>query len=119
VHAIAGHPAPRLIEPGGSVTGLEGAAAPPIGIYEELEVPEQSVQLRPEQGLVLYTDGITEAFDQSRAMLGIEGLDRAIAAAAPPRDPDAVIDAIHAAVYRHTGTRARADDQTVVAMRVE
>jgi sigma-B regulation protein RsbU (phosphoserine phosphatase) len=119
VYAIAGHPPPRLISPGhGEVRSLEGEATLPMGIVEDLEIPVNRVTLAPGEGLVLFTDGITEAFNEDRDMFGIDGLDRSIAAAAPPREPDTIIDAIHASVYHHTGTRARADDQTVVAMKV-
>ncbi len=119
VYAIAGHPPPRVVEPGrGSVRSLDGDATLPMGIVEDLEIPVNRVTLAAGEGLVLFTDGITEAFSEDRAMFGLDGLDRSIAAAAPPREPETVIDSIHAAVYQHTGTRARADDQTVVAMRM-
>lgn len=124
-YANAGHPPPRHLvrRPelglGHAVRALDGEATLPLGIAEQLTVPEHHVQLGPDQHIVLFTDGITEVFDDRREILGLEGLDLALGGAGPMAGPQGVIDTIHAAVHRHTGRHGRDDDQTLVVLSSE
>jgi sigma-B regulation protein RsbU (phosphoserine phosphatase) len=67
--------------------------------------------------VVLYTDGITEAFDAERRMFGETRLDEVIAAT--DGSPARVVEAVVTAVADHEGGRPRADDQCVVVARYE
>lgn len=113
----AGHPPPRLKRgTDGRVEPLDGAATLPLGIASSLGAEQETVQLNALDTVVLYTDGVTEAFDPSRRMFGIEGLDDALGVCTG--EPDCVVDTVHSALYRHTRSRDRLDDQTLVAARV-
>ena len=75
--ASAGHPAPRLIQPDGTVESL-GAHGLVLGIepgqpYEELRRP-----FEPGTAVVLYTDGVVEA-RRAGELYGEERLDRVLA----------------------------------------
>jgi sigma-B regulation protein RsbU (phosphoserine phosphatase) len=114
----AGHPPPRIKHLGGqgaSVVELDGDATFPLGISDVLDAQSTSRVLRPGDTLVLYTDGITEAFDASRRMFSSAGLDRALVTCSG--EVDCVIESVHGALYEHTRARTRADDQTLVAVR--
>ncbi|HYE02663.1 MAG TPA: PP2C family protein-serine/threonine phosphatase [Phycisphaerales bacterium] len=118
VYARAGHPLPRL-KPAGrgsAVIELNGSAGLPLGIAPEYHVEESRVVLEPGHTLVLFTDGITEAFSPRREMFGTGGLDEALEACTG--EPDCVVDTVHNALYQHTGRRTRDDDQTLVALKV-
>jgi len=69
--------------------------------------------------VVLYTDGITEAFGPGGAaehdMFGVERLDAALVACSG--EPECVVDSVHGALYEHTRSLDRDDDQTLVAIR--
>ncbi len=117
-YSNAGHPPPRLKHLGGhgaSVIELDGDATFPLGIADVLDAQSSSRVLRPGETLVLYTDGITEAFDASRRMFSSAGLDRALVTCSG--EVDCVIESVHGALYEHTRARTRADDQTLVAVR--
>jgi serine phosphatase RsbU (regulator of sigma subunit) len=58
--ASAGHPAPRIVLPGGSTRLLE-AHGLVLGIDGDQEYPESHTELPPGASLVLYTDGVVEA----------------------------------------------------------
>jgi len=63
---------------GGPVLSLEQAQGLPMGIMTDAEYPEFRVTLGHGDALVMYTDGITEAFNRKRAMFGTERLDEVI-----------------------------------------
>jgi sigma-B regulation protein RsbU (phosphoserine phosphatase) len=115
--ARAGHPLPRVKDTvTGSVRALEGHGGLPLGITDEYDIQHEVVQLRQGETIVLYTDGITEEFDARRRMFGVEGLDDALRLCSG--EPDCVVDTVHSALFKHTGRRTRADDQTLVVMKV-
>lgn len=116
--ARAGHNPPilkriadrRCVELDGDAAGL------PLGVFDDYQIACEEVRLSPGDTLVLYTDGITEAFSRNREMFGPKRLIQAIDAI--PCHPDAIVDAVHKALFEHTGgSRTRSDDQTLVALR--
>jgi GAF domain-containing protein len=61
VHAAsAGHPLPVLVRTDGEVVPL-ACGGTLLGVVDELDVREVSVELHPGDAIVLYTDGLTEA----------------------------------------------------------
>ncbi|MFC7863716.1 SpoIIE family protein phosphatase [Streptomyces murinus] len=89
--ARAGHLAPALVHPDGSVTYPELPGGPPLGLGG---MPFQTAELELAEGtqLVLYTDGLIE--DRTRDLdEGLELLRRALAGH-PDRTPDASCGAV-------------------------
>lgn len=115
-YARCGHN-PPLLKDGrsGRVRLLDDEGALPLGVFDPYDIRCESIDLSPQDTLVLYTDGITEAFDSTRTMFGEdrlrESLDHCSGA------PDCVVDSVHGALFKHTGSMSRADDQTLVAIR--
>lgn len=60
VYTNAGHNAPLLVRRDGSVERLDRGGAV-LGIFEDSPYDQAAVKLNPGDGVVLYTDGITEA----------------------------------------------------------
>jgi phosphoserine phosphatase RsbU/P len=115
-YSRSGHNPPRLKDgTSGKTRGLDGAGGLPLGVFEPYEISTEEVQLTPMDTIVLYTDGITEAFNGQREMFGVKRLDEALDHCTGM--PDCVVDSVHSALYKHTAARTRADDQTLVALR--
>ncbi|MFL5859829.1 MAG: PP2C family protein-serine/threonine phosphatase [Solirubrobacteraceae bacterium] len=57
--ACGGHPAPLVRRASGEIEVLR-AHGPLLGVYTAAEYPEVSVELQPEDTLLLYTDGLVE-----------------------------------------------------------
>lgn len=74
----AGHCPPLVVRP----TGVErlDAAAFPLGITGESEYQVQRTRLSPGDSLVMYSDGLTDAMNASRAHYGLEALQRSLLA---------------------------------------
>ena len=60
-YACAGHLPPLLVDDDRhTVTRLDGASAPPLGVAEPQEIDEASIELGGPRTLVMYTDGLIE-----------------------------------------------------------
>ena len=115
-YARSGHN-PPLFKDGktGAVEVMDGAGSLPLGVFEPYEISMACIQLKPMDTIVLYTDGITEAMDSARDMFGTERLEASLTGCSGA--PDCVVDSVHGALFKHTGTLNRKDDQTLVAFR--
>jgi len=63
---------PPLLVTGNKVTVLEEAGGLPLGILPDAEYDEVSLVLRPGDTLVMVSDGVTEARNARRELLGLE-----------------------------------------------
>ncbi|MDX2118981.1 MAG: PP2C family protein-serine/threonine phosphatase [Planctomycetota bacterium] len=113
--ANAGHNPPRVRRADGTIEPvLYDGAGLPLGIMEPYECTSSRLTLRPGDTLVLYTDGITEAFNAQREMFGEQRLDAALRSCSG--EADCIIDSIHKALFEHNASRTRSDDQTLVVL---
>ena len=111
----AGHPAPLLLREGRVVKELGGGRRVPFGLESSgLTVGEEV--LEPGDWLALYTDGITEARDESGAWFGeerlAEFLRRAIAGGHPPAE---TVRRLTEAVLKHQGGLLQDDASVLLA----
>ncbi|PYQ46086.1 MAG: response regulator receiver protein [Acidobacteria bacterium] len=114
-YANAGHPAPVLSRPDGTVRRLK-RGGPVLGVVAEADYEEGLLALHRGDRLVLVTDGITEATSRAEAELGDEGLLAGLrdtrAAAAADTAPRVL------ELARHFAEDGLADDATVVVVDV-
>lgn len=74
-YSSAGHNPPFLRRAGtGEVSQLESAGGIPLKILEHQRYEEAEISLNPGDQILLYTDGVTEAFNPEREMFGEERL---------------------------------------------
>ena len=112
----AGHHAPLIREENGDIGSISGDHDIPLGILEGREYPTNSATLTRGQTVILYTDGITEAFSPDNEMFGIERMAHSLSTCTG--EPQCVIAHVHDALFEFTKARARDDDQTILAVRV-
>lgn len=116
IYSNAGHPPPRVKNGrDGHVWPVEGASSLPLGILEGVEYETARVHLHPGDTLVLFTDGITEAFSPTREMYGDARLEESLRSCSGM--PDCVVESVHTTLFAHRGAATRDDDQTLVAIR--
>lgn len=111
----AGHPPPYLLRADGEVSTVD-AQGDLLGVLDEPELTTASVQLRPYDLLLLYTDGVNEARNPAGRVFGMYGLTKALGrcGGASARE---TVDGILAAVLRHQGQDRRRDDMALLALR--
>jgi phosphoserine phosphatase RsbU/P len=109
----AGHPAPVLLRRGRAVRALTGGRRPPLGLNLPGGEPGEA-RLEPEDRLLLYTDGVTEARDAAGEMFGLPRLadlaERLIGSELPAAE---TLRRLSRAVAAHRGTASR-DDASMV-----
>jgi serine phosphatase RsbU (regulator of sigma subunit) len=64
-YACAGHPPPLLASEGAAARYLEDGRGLPLGAAEEAQYRQGSVELKPGDTLILYTDGLVETRQES------------------------------------------------------
>jgi sigma-B regulation protein RsbU (phosphoserine phosphatase) len=115
VYCNAGHNAPLLVGADGTVTLLETGGLI-LGILEHSPHEVGEAILRPGERLVLYTDGVTEAADESDEQWGEERLIESLRGAS--QEPCAgVVARIVEAVRRFEGARGASDDVMLIVAR--
>ncbi len=113
--ALAGHPAPLVLRGDGTVEEpeLSGTLS---GVLPDLSYAEITIQLRPGDLMLFYTDGVCEA-KGPEDMFGVQRL-RALLPAYAGAEPDTVCEAVEQQVIDHLDGRAH-DDIALLALRCE
>jgi sigma-B regulation protein RsbU (phosphoserine phosphatase) len=111
----AGHNSPIVVRKDQSIMQLE-PSGPPVGIFPDSTYQESSVELRPGDLVVAYTDGVVEALSPEGEEWGTKGLLAAVAKS-DAEQPDEIVEAIFASLDDFSRGR-QLDDATVAVVRV-
>jgi sigma-B regulation protein RsbU (phosphoserine phosphatase) len=109
----AGHNPPALVGQSG-VRLLEVESGSPIGLFEGRRYAEASFRFEPGERLVLYTDGVTEAFDKERNQFGEDRLVALLASRGLAGSAEDLGNAILHDVSAFAGEAPQSDDITVL-----
>ena len=115
-YANAGHNPPVWVSRlGGTLESLRRTGAA-LGIIQDLSMDERTISLGPGDLLLLYTDGLTEAFSPEGETYGEERL-RQVLKAPETSSARAALDALEASVNQFMGSLPAADDLTMLALK--
>jgi len=114
-YANAGHPSPVLLRPGEAPSVPFDSTSIPIGVFNAVDTEARRVDLRPGDGVVIYTDGVTEAFNDTGVMFAEEGLIASLATAAG-KNAAVMASCLRHAVRQHVGSHPQSDDLTILAL---
>ena len=114
----AGHLPPILRRADGRFERVEtpGASGLALGMFEHATYETQTVQIRPGDVLVLYSDGITETENRAGRPFDESGLEAVLSVEAG-RDPATIGAQILLAVDGHAGEARLADDLTALVLK--
>src|SRR5262249_28093930 len=87
-----------------------------VGLIDAARYQNDSARLAPGEGLLVFTDGVTEAYDATEEFFGEPRLERLLAERGSIPVEQLVKD-IHAEVNAFAAGMPQADDITVLAMR--
>jgi sigma-B regulation protein RsbU (phosphoserine phosphatase) len=113
-YSNAGHMLPYVLS-SGTVTALPRTGGTALGVTTAGRVGAGQLLLRPGDRLVLYTDGVTDAVDESGRLFSEARLREALLGARGPRSED-VIEHVLGEVRRFSAGAPQADDITLVVL---
>jgi serine phosphatase RsbU (regulator of sigma subunit) len=113
-YANCGHLPALVVRSDGTVTRLSSTAAV-LGLFAEWPCSTAELQLRPGDLFAIYSDGITEAFDQRDEEFGEERL-LDVMTRARDLSPSDIVTAVFENVRRFSGNQQR-DDVTLIVAR--
>jgi serine phosphatase RsbU (regulator of sigma subunit) len=110
---------PPLLLRDGTVTELK-AEGPrlPVGIMRQVKYISESIQLKPEDRLLIYTDGINEAMNQYREQFGDPRLRDAFSETEKIQSAEEAIAYIQSKVDEFAGSELQHDDLTMVYIQI-
>ena len=115
-YANAGHPPALVLRGGASRCDPLRADGIMLGLQKGARFDEVRLQLNAGDVVVLYTDGITEMCNDAGEFFGVRRLEDSIVATGHV-DPEAMIDAVFAALELFSDGRSYDDDCTIVVMK--
>ena len=115
-YANGGHNSPLIVHADGSSAELPLTGGIALGLMPDLDYDNSTVTLAPGDLIVLYTDGVTEAFDEQGNQFGTERLQE-VFAGAEPKDVQDANRAVFEAVEKFAGDTPQSDDITCVTFR--
>jgi sigma-B regulation protein RsbU (phosphoserine phosphatase) len=118
--ASGGHTSPVLMRLGQPPRLLEGHSGTLVGIQPNVSFQQKDTHLLPGDGLLLYTDGVTEAFDRDRHCFGDARLLGALSRAAPDQAPlssEEMVKGVLEAVHAFSRGEPQSDDIALLAIR--
>lgn len=110
----AGHVAPLVRRQSGQIEPLASANFP-VGLFAEAEYESARVRLAPDEFLVIYTDGVSEAVNTHNEQFEETRL-RRIMEESPARTVEGMADAIRDGVKAFTQGAPQSDDITVLVI---
>jgi sigma-B regulation protein RsbU (phosphoserine phosphatase) len=114
-YANGGHNPPYLRRADGSVEALTGEGGLVLGAMKGIDYPEHSVRLLAGDRLVLYTDGVTEAFNAVDEAYGAERLVAEIRAHGDGAAAG-LVEGICRSVATFAGAAPQSDDITLIVL---
>ncbi|MEO5340416.1 MAG: SpoIIE family protein phosphatase [Magnetococcus sp. MYC-9] len=117
-YANGGHNPPCHLSAGGQVTALPSAGEMALGVLEEVEYQERSLQLSAHDTLFFFTDGVTEAFDGAGHAFGEERLMRVLGESCL-LEPRELVERVDHALRRFIAGAEQSDDITCLALRYD
>ena len=114
--ASAGHHAAIKVSPGQPPQEVFTTSARVLGLMPSGQIDSETIALHPGDTLVVFTDGVSEAFDINQELFGEERL-LAHLASAPGASARETTLGVLDAVRRHAAGAKQSDDITVLSVR--
>ncbi len=115
-YANGGHNEPIVVHPDGRTTILSPTGGTALGILPGLEYRESILKLESGDTVILYTDGITEAFNAEGELFGMDRLCQVFRDGQPTNAEEASA-MVFDAVDEFAGDEPQSDDQACLVFR--
>jgi len=113
----AGHDNPVIVDAQGNARQLPLDGGPPLCVVETFPYPVETHRLGPDDLLIAFTDGLTEAQSPESELFGRKRMLAAAVEAAGAGDVTAAVDSLVAQVRAFEAGGEPSDDLTILALR--
>jgi serine phosphatase RsbU (regulator of sigma subunit) len=113
----AGHDNPVIVDAQGNARQIPLDGGPPLCVAETFPYPVETHTLGPDDLLIAFTDGLTEAQSPAQELFGRKRMLAAAAEAAKAGNVTAAVDALVARVRAFEAGGEPSDDLTILALR--
>jgi len=115
-YVTAGHPGPFLLRASGAIEGITGKPEVPLGILATAAYQDRTIDLMPNDGVFVFSDGVVEAMNVTEELYGGERLKSDLGMAVGLA-PEEVVQQVKRRVDAFIGEAPKADDVTMLALR--
>lgn len=115
-YANAGHNPPYLLRNNQTIEKLESTGDIILGCFEDKQFVSRKTTLNPNDGIVLYTDGVTEAFNMQEEEYGEARLEKLLVSL-QPLTVETIINSIVKDVNVFATDVEQSDDITLLALK--
>ena len=112
----AGHNAPLIVDPEGKISMLDVKPNLPLGLFDGFPYEGQETTISRNTMLYLFTDGVTEAENNNKELLGDDKLVAFLKMNASA-DPGVLIDLTFEEIKSHANGAEQSDDITVMCIK--
>ena len=92
------------------------STGPVIGMFESMQCKQQQIEMSSGDVLLLYTDGITEGFNENEQEFGDERL-KAVLTKHAQKSPPEILSEIKTELEAFVGSAPQSDDRTIVLIK--
>lgn len=112
----AGHNPPYLLRRNNVVEALPLSQNFIVGVFDDFVYTNSTLKLEPGDAIILYTDGVTEAFNEEKQQFGEKGLEKTLKSVLGA-DSKEIIEAITEDVAEFSGNEPQNDDITILSLK--
>jgi sigma-B regulation protein RsbU (phosphoserine phosphatase) len=112
----AGHNPPHILRHDGTISELPMSRNTILGVFDDLNYQEETLQLEQGDTLVTFTDGVTEATNAAYEEFGDERLDNILRQHANDSCQQ-MVEAINAGIKDFVGDCEQSDDITMLVVK--
>lgn len=114
----AGHNPPLVKRAHGEVEYLTARSGPPLAVMDGVVYRRQAIMLKPNDGILLYTDGVTEATNRAETQYGTDRFMQSMRRLLGAHDAGALIDGILKDVSAFIDGAEQSDDITLLGFKL-
>src|SRR5690606_26110047 len=112
----AAHDFPFVLKSNGSISELKETHGLPLGLYAEKEYKDSNIIIGKGDAIVLYTDGVTELFNEGKNQFGVERFKENLVRLAG-LDPTDMVKTVHEVLKQFKGEAPQADDMSLFSIK--
>jgi len=116
-YSDGGHEPPFLLRQSGHIEMLEKKGGIALGFLPEYTFPTGYIQLNAGDTILLYTDGVNEAFDLQNQMFRTSGIEKSLARYQQGALAVKIVQDLADSVKVFVGSAPQSDDITILALR--